>query len=366
MTARSLRVALSKGMAIWKMWAELKRRRYGLRRKMAVPESVLQARTPRNAHAVVQGMGEDVVVASCQGTSLLVVPDESVAIRHGHDGVSESAAAWKACHPPILRVKSAFVRPLAPLQPEREERLETQCHRGCGGVAMTASCWSRRENRSRRIQISRRPSRMRRGAGQCRRPGSAGRNRLPFPSHPSGGDPFLAASDPRRDLSPVRLGGDLVAGMRTAPGCRHRCSALAELGRNWREAGRHRSPLVLRCVEDLAGCAYPLELLTHYEMIGRILPFLILVAPVLAEERVEVCCNWDCAAQTEVVFDDYQWLEVTRLIGLATIPAGERALVAQSLGRLYQWAGEQTPIHNDRAGNRVDEDAEGRMDCIDH
>jgi hypothetical protein len=101
-------------------------------------------------------------------------------------------------------------------------------------------------------------------------------------------------------------------------------------------------------------------------MIGRILPFLILVAPVLAEERVEVCYNWDCAAQTEVVFDDYQWLEVTRLIGLANNPAGERALVAQSLGRLYHWAGEQTPIHNDRAGNRVDEDAEGRMDCIDH
>ncbi len=32
-----------------------------------------------------------------------------------------------------------------------------------------------------------------------------------------------------------------------------------------REAGRHRSPLVLRCIEDsLAGCAYPLEILTHY------------------------------------------------------------------------------------------------------
>ena len=30
-------------------------------------------------------------------------------------------------------------------------------------------------------------------------------------------------------------------------------------------ADRHRSPLILRCVEDfMAGCRYPLQLLTHY------------------------------------------------------------------------------------------------------
>lgn len=29
---------------------------------------------------------------------------------------------------------------------------------------------------------------------------------------------------------------------------------------------RHRSPLILRCVEDyLAGCRYPLEIITHYD-----------------------------------------------------------------------------------------------------
>ena len=75
---------------------------------------------------------------------------------------------------------------------------------------------------------------------------------------------------------------------------------------------------------------------------------------------MEVCYNWDCAAQTEVVSDDYQWLEVTRLIGLANNPAGERALVAQ-FGTASPVGGRSRPvIHNDRRGIASTRDAEGR------
>lgn len=86
----------------------------------------------------------------------------------------------------------------------------------------------------------------------------------------------------------------------------------------------------------------------------------------VAQEKVAICYNWDCAAQAEVGFDQYQWIEVTRLIGLAKNAEGERALIAQAIGRLYRWAGEQSPVKNDRAGNTTDADSNGRMDCIDH
>ncbi len=89
-------------------------------------------------------------------------------------------------------------------------------------------------------------------------------------------------------------------------------------------------------------------------------------SPLCAVERVAVCYNWDCSAQADVEFDDYQWLEVTRLLGLSASASAERALLAQAVGRLYRWAGEQTPVAADRAGNTRDADVEGRMDCIDH
>lgn len=87
---------------------------------------------------------------------------------------------------------------------------------------------------------------------------------------------------------------------------------------------------------------------------------------VAAEQKVAICYNWDCTAQAEVRYDQYQWIEVTRLIGLAKNAEGERALIAQAVGRLYHWAGEQSPVKNDRAGNTTDAGIDGRMDCIDH
>ncbi|HMW76824.1 MAG TPA: NUDIX hydrolase [Rhodocyclaceae bacterium] len=74
---------------------------------------------------------------------------------------------------------------------------------------------------------------------------------------------------PTRDVTYLRFafGGDLVGWDADRPLDAGIVAAhWLSLDEIRREVGRHRSPLVLRCVEDcLAGCAYPLELLTHYE-----------------------------------------------------------------------------------------------------
>lgn len=85
-----------------------------------------------------------------------------------------------------------------------------------------------------------------------------------------------------------------------------------------------------------------------------------------ADEKIGICYNYGCAAQAEIVYDERQLEEVGRLLALANSAESERALLAQGLGRLYGWAGEQSPVKNDRGGNYPDEGVEGRMDCIDH
>lgn len=85
-----------------------------------------------------------------------------------------------------------------------------------------------------------------------------------------------------------------------------------------------------------------------------------------AVERVSVCFNYGCLSQSEVVFADTQLDEIARLLRAATNPAQERDAVAQAVGRLLGWAGEQTPIAADRGGNYADMAVHGKMDCIDH
>lgn len=93
---------------------------------------------------------------------------------------------------------------------------------------------------------------------------------------------------------------------------------------------------------------------------------LLLVADVYADAAVDVCYNYGCAAQTSVTFSTERLLEVAALLSRANSPTAERALLGQALGRLYAWAGEQSPIASDRHGNYADDGVEGRMDCIDH
>jgi hypothetical protein len=82
--------------------------------------------------------------------------------------------------------------------------------------------------------------------------------------------------------------------------------------------------------------------------------------------QVSACYNYGCSTQATVRFSAQQLQQVDQLLASANDAGHERQLLAQAIGQLYAWAGEQTPIHADRAGNYADAGVSGEMDCIDH
>lgn len=85
-----------------------------------------------------------------------------------------------------------------------------------------------------------------------------------------------------------------------------------------------------------------------------------------ADERIVVCYNYGCAGETTVRYTESQ-LAWARKAMLAAKTAGqERAALGPVIGRLYYWAGRQSPIYADKGGNLADDAAPGAMDCIDH
>jgi hypothetical protein len=94
---------------------------------------------------------------------------------------------------------------------------------------------------------------------------------------------------------------------------------------------------------------------------------LLLAGAAWADASVQVCYNYGCAVEEIVVFSEHRLAGVGRLLAASRSPETERDLLAVAVGRLYAWAGEQTPIWRDRGGNYDDDqDEDGRMDCIDH
>ncbi len=95
---------------------------------------------------------------------------------------------------------------------------------------------------------------------------------------------------------------------------------------------------------------------------------LILVAPLVARgaESVDVCFNYGCSGAAPVRFSDAQLAEIRALLADAPDAAAERDAVAAAVGRMYRFAGRQSPIAADRGGNYLDGGSNGRMDCIDH
>jgi len=84
-------------------------------------------------------------------------------------------------------------------------------------------------------------------------------------------------------------------------------------------------------------------------------------------ESVSICYNYSCAKQTPVTFSESRLAVVRNLLSTSSDGEQERERLARVVGRLYAWAGETTPIANDRGGNYpADAGLEGRMDCIDH
>lgn len=93
---------------------------------------------------------------------------------------------------------------------------------------------------------------------------------------------------------------------------------------------------------------------------------LLIAQPLWAEERIDICYGYSCLTHAEVVYADGQLGELRRSLFSAHSAEEERARLAEAVGRLYAWGGEQSPIRNDRGGNYADNYVEGRMDCIDH
>lgn len=103
--------------------------------------------------------------------------------------------------------------------------------------------------------------------------------------------------------------------------------------------------------------------------VGRVFSgfiFLGLIIVAHADERVPICFNYGCATEAVVLFAESRLTVVGQRLAMADTAAAERAMLAMVIGQLYAWAGEQTPIHADRAGNVADGGAYGAMDCIDH
>ncbi|HMV17797.1 MAG TPA: hypothetical protein PLN96_04190 [Zoogloea sp.] len=101
----------------------------------------------------------------------------------------------------------------------------------------------------------------------------------------------------------------------------------------------------------------------------RALGWLVLLAlagSTWADESVSICYDYGCAAEARVVYSEPRLVEIRARLALADNAVAERAVLAQVVGQLYRWAGEQSPIHADRAGDFLDDGVDGKMDCIDH
>jgi hypothetical protein len=100
----------------------------------------------------------------------------------------------------------------------------------------------------------------------------------------------------------------------------------------------------------------------------RRLAFLLLFcsANAMADEVVNVCFNYGCAAEEVAVFSEVRLAWAQEMLATADTAARERQLLSMVTGRLYFWAGQQTAIHADRGGNFDDDGVRGAMDCIDH
>ena len=92
--------------------------------------------------------------------------------------------------------------------------------------------------------------------------------------------------------------------------------------------------------------------------------FLAYCVPAQAEE-VKICYNYGCAANATVTFNDQQLANVAVLFRGIFNAAEEREAIAQAVGMLASYAGEQSPIFRDK-GRDNDGNIDGRMDSADH
>lgn len=82
--------------------------------------------------------------------------------------------------------------------------------------------------------------------------------------------------------------------------------------------------------------------------------------------EVSICYNYGCASEGSVRVRESTLRRIGERLAAARSAGEERERLAEAVGGLYRVAATQTAIAADRAGNLLDEGADGRMDCIDH
>ncbi len=92
----------------------------------------------------------------------------------------------------------------------------------------------------------------------------------------------------------------------------------------------------------------------------------LLSCPASAQVSLPVCFNYGCARQVTISVSEERLREIHDVFDDVLTAADEREAVSGAVAALYRIAATQTPIGADRAGNLRDEEANGRMDCIDH
>lgn len=84
-----------------------------------------------------------------------------------------------------------------------------------------------------------------------------------------------------------------------------------------------------------------------------------------AAEEVPICYNYGCAIMDIVDFSEDEMQQIGELFSMVPDAAREREAIAEAVGMFETFAGQQTPTWADKGGNAADEDAPGRMDCVD-
>ncbi|MFC5768107.1 hypothetical protein [Thauera sinica] len=85
-----------------------------------------------------------------------------------------------------------------------------------------------------------------------------------------------------------------------------------------------------------------------------------------ADDTFRICFNYGCLTERDISVPGATLDTIRGRLEAAPDAAAEREALAQAVGMLLAVAGRQTPVAADRAGNFLDQEVEGRMDCIDH
>lgn len=94
--------------------------------------------------------------------------------------------------------------------------------------------------------------------------------------------------------------------------------------------------------------------------------FLLASGAASADESISVCYNYGCTDEATARFSEPQLRTLAKKLRLTRSAAEERKALADAVGQLYSWAGQQTPVYADKGGNTPDDGVNGAMDCIDH